>query len=45
MKNSQVSKTWEKVIQDNYGVPSIALVKGKGSEVYDIEGKKYLDIK
>ena len=44
MKNSQVSKTWEKVIQDNYGVPSIALVKGKGSEVYDIEGKKYLDL-
>jgi acetylornithine/N-succinyldiaminopimelate aminotransferase len=44
MKNSQVSKTWEKVIQDNYGVPSIALVKGKGSEVYDVEGKKYLDL-
>ena len=44
MKNAQVSNTWKKVIQDNYGVPTIALVKGKGSEVYDVEGKKYLDL-
>jgi acetylornithine aminotransferase len=44
MKNAQVSSSWKKVIQDNYGVPSIALVKGKGSEVYDVEGKRYLDL-
>ena len=44
MKNAQVSTAWEKALQDNYGVPSIALVKGKGSEVYDVEGKKYLDL-
>jgi acetylornithine aminotransferase len=44
MKNSQVSTAWKKAIQDNYGVPSISLVKGKGSEVYDVEGKKYLDL-
>lgn len=44
MKNAQISNSWKKVIQDNYGVPSIALVKGKGSEVYDVEGKKYLDL-
>jgi len=44
MKNAQVSNSWKKVIQDNYGVPSIALVKGKGSEIYDVEGKKYLDL-
>lgn len=44
MKNAQVSNSWRKVIQDNYGVPTIALVKGKGSEVYDVEGKKYLDL-
>jgi len=39
-----VSTAWKKAIQDNYGVPSISLVKGKGSEVYDVEGKKYLDL-
>ena len=44
MKNAQVSTAWEKALQDNYGVPSISLVKGKGSEVYDVEGKKYLDL-
>ncbi len=44
MKNAQVSNSWRKVIQDNYGVPTIALVKGKGSEVYDVEGKRYLDL-
>jgi acetylornithine aminotransferase len=44
MKNSQVSAAWKKAIQNNYGVPSISLVKGKGSEVYDVEGKKYLDL-
>lgn len=44
MKNAQVSTAWEKAIQDNYGVPTISLVKGKGSEVYDVEGKKYLDL-
>jgi len=44
MKNSQVSTAWKKSIQDNYGIPSISLVKGIGSEVYDVEGKKYLDL-
>ncbi|MCX6437819.1 MAG: acetylornithine transaminase [Actinobacteria bacterium] len=44
MKNEQVSTAWKKALQDNYGVPSISLVKGKGSEVYDVEGKKYLDL-
>ena len=44
MKNAQVSSAWKKAFQDNYGVPSISLVKGKGSEVYDVEGKKYLDL-
>ena len=44
MKNAQVSTAWKKAFQDNYGVPSISLVKGKGSEVYDVEGKKYLDL-
>ena len=44
MKNAQVSTAWKKALLDNYGVPSISLVKGKGSEVFDVEGKKYLDL-
>lgn len=36
-------KRWQKVIQDNYGTPSIELVSGKGSVVIDSQGKSYLD--
>ena len=34
---------WKEVLQQNYGTPSITLVKGKGVEVWDENGKKYLD--
>ena len=36
-------KRWQKVIQDNYGTPSIELVLGKGSVVKDAQGNSYLD--
>ncbi len=34
---------WSNSVQNNYGSPSIALVKGKGIVVTDADGKKYLD--
>lgn len=34
---------WSLVVQNNYGTPSIALVKGKGIVVTDADGKQYLD--
>ena len=34
---------WSKSVQNNYGSPSIALVKGKGLVVTDADGKQYLD--
>jgi acetylornithine aminotransferase len=43
MKNMELIKQWEKTTQNNYGVPSIALVKGKGIVVTDADGKQYLD--
>jgi acetylornithine aminotransferase len=36
-------KRWQKVIQDNYGTPTIELVSGKGSVVKDANGNTYLD--
>ncbi|MEJ0014572.1 MAG: aminotransferase class III-fold pyridoxal phosphate-dependent enzyme [Actinomycetota bacterium] len=39
--NSQ--ERWHSVMQNNYGVPSLTLVKGDGIEVWDENGKKYLD--
>ena len=36
-------KRWQRVIQDNYGAPSIELVSGKGSVVKDANGASYID--
>ena len=41
--NSSMQQEWEAVMQLNYGTPAISLIKGKGIEVWDVEGKKYLD--
>ena len=43
MKNSDVTQRWSSAIQNNYGTPGIALVKGKGIVVTDADGKNYLD--
>jgi acetylornithine aminotransferase len=36
-------KRWQRVIQDNYGTPSIELISGKGSLVKDANGVSYID--
>jgi acetylornithine/N-succinyldiaminopimelate aminotransferase len=43
MRNKIFAKRWYKSIQNNYGVPAITLVKGKGIIVQDADGKTYLD--
>lgn len=43
MTNKKYLKRWDSSIQNNYGKPSIALVKGKGILVTDADGKTYLD--
>jgi acetylornithine aminotransferase len=35
---------WRAVMQDNYGTPPIALVRGDGAWVWDDEGRRYLDL-
>jgi acetylornithine aminotransferase len=44
MKNKDFSNLWSKNLMSNYAVPSITLVKGKGSIVFDADGKKYIDM-
>ena len=41
--NKDSLKKWNSVMQSNYGTPSISLSKGKGIEVWDLNGVKYLD--
>lgn len=43
MTNKDFTQRWSNVIQNNYGVPTLALVKGKGIVVEDADGRKYLD--
>ena len=41
--NKELLKKWNSVMQSNYGTPSISLSKGKGIEVWDLDGVKYFD--
>ena len=41
--NKDSLKKWNSVMQSNYGTPSTSLSKGKGIEVWDLNGVKYLD--
>jgi acetylornithine aminotransferase len=43
MSNAEYLDRWDASIQNNYGKPSITLVKGKGVLVTDASGKTYLD--
>ena len=44
MKNKGFADLWSQNLMSNYAVPSITLVKGKGSIVFDADGKKYIDM-
>lgn len=43
MSNANYLDRWSASVQNNYGKPSITLVKGKGVLVTDVDGKTYLD--
>jgi acetylornithine aminotransferase len=44
VKNKDYANLWSKNLMNNYGLPSITLVKGQGSIVFDADGKKYIDM-
>ncbi|MEJ3655382.1 acetylornithine transaminase [Actinomycetes bacterium KLBMP 9759] len=35
---------WQASLMDNYGTPLLALVRGEGAEVWDADGRRYLDL-
>jgi len=43
MTNKTMINRWSNAVQNNYGSPTIALVKGKGIVVTDADGRQYLD--
>jgi len=44
MKNKDFADLWLQNLMSNYALPSITLIKGKGSVVFDADGKKYIDM-
>lgn len=43
MTNKRYLNRWSNSLQNNYGAPSITLLKGKGILVTDADGKNYMD--
>ena len=41
--NIAAQNRWKSALQNNYGTPEISLVKGVGAQVWDADGKEYLD--
>jgi acetylornithine/N-succinyldiaminopimelate aminotransferase len=35
---------WQAAMMDNYGTPPLTLVRGSGAEVWDADGRRYLDL-
>jgi len=35
---------WQTALMNNYGTPPLALVRGRGAEVWDADGRRYLDL-
>ncbi len=44
MTSSELRKRFAASLMPNYGVPPVALTLGRGCEVYDADGRQYLDL-
>ncbi|CAM3650760.1 acetylornithine transaminase [Smaragdicoccus niigatensis] len=40
----EMQQRWSASMMNNYGVPNVALVRGSGAELFDADGKRYLDL-
>ncbi|MFC9813002.1 acetylornithine transaminase [Streptomyces virginiae] len=41
--NQEYGARWQGALTDNYGTPALALVRGRGAQVWDADGKQYTD--
>lgn len=42
--STDLSTRWQAAMMNNYGTPPLALVRGAGAEVWDADGRRYLDL-
>jgi len=41
---ADLRKRWDAVMLRNYGLPPVAIARGQGSTVWDVDGREYLDL-
>jgi acetylornithine/N-succinyldiaminopimelate aminotransferase len=44
MPTANLQRRWQAALMANYGTPPLALVRGAGAEVWDTDGRRYLDL-
>jgi acetylornithine/N-succinyldiaminopimelate aminotransferase len=44
MSTADLQRRWEAALMANYGTPPLALARGAGAEVWDTDGRRYLDL-
>jgi acetylornithine aminotransferase len=44
MPTADYQRRWEAALMANYGTPPLALARGVGAEVWDVDGRRYLDL-
>lgn len=44
MSTPDYQRRWEAALMANYGTPALALSHGAGAEVWDVDGRRYLDL-
>jgi acetylornithine/N-succinyldiaminopimelate aminotransferase len=44
MSTASYQQRWEAALMANYGTPPLALAHGVGAEVWDLDGRRYLDL-
>jgi acetylornithine/N-succinyldiaminopimelate aminotransferase len=44
MSTADLQRRWQAALMANYGTPPLALARGAGAEVWDVDGRRYLDL-
>jgi len=44
MSTEDAQQRWQAALMNTYGTPPIALARGAGAQVWDVEGSRYLDL-
>ncbi len=43
-RTRQWQERWDAALMGNYGTPQVALARGEGARVWDVDGREYLDL-